>query len=191
MDSTTPSSIREKNLAPFKRQTSSSDSDDESLEHTVEILCTCQTIGEGVDTFHANMCVFIDPKTSPVQIIQNIGRIVRKPIGVEIPPSTVLLCCHVDKNKYEECERDPVRVDAVIRQDMSQTGNFHSIITVLAALNQEDPGLYEMCLAQSDRESEGEREKKTLKRYDRCNFFSSFVRSKIINNNVFNCFFFL
>ena len=97
MDSTTSSNDREKHLAHFQQyHLGDSDDSENSVDNTVIILSTCQTIGEGVDTFDANMCVFIDPKTSHVQIIQNIGRIVRKPIDVDIPPSTVLLCCYVD-----------------------------------------------------------------------------------------------
>jgi hypothetical protein len=90
---------------------------------------------------------------------------VRKPVGVDIPPSTVLLCCHVDKDKYEECEGDQERVDAVIRQDMGKTGNFNGIINVLAALQQEDPELYNLCLVRSDQSEARELEKKPHNRY--------------------------
>ena len=47
----------------------------------IYIVSSCRTIGEGVDTKKANMCVFVDPKTSPKDIIQNIGRICRKIAG--------------------------------------------------------------------------------------------------------------
>ena len=67
----------------------------------VFILCSCETMGEGVDTKNANMCVFVDPKSSFVKIIQNIGRIVRKQFSVDKPHSTILLPIYIDKTKYK------------------------------------------------------------------------------------------
>jgi predicted helicase len=51
---------------------------DKSKNNEVVIISSCETIGEGIDTKNANMCVFVDTKSSYVKIIQNIGRIVRK-----------------------------------------------------------------------------------------------------------------
>ena len=111
----------------------------------VFLLCSCETMGEGVDTKNANMCVFVDPKSSFVKIIQNIGRIVRKQFGVDKPHSTILLPIYIQKEKYEACTTVE-ECDARIREDMSKGGDFTPILNVLSALRQEDDDLYEICL---------------------------------------------
>ena len=111
----------------------------------VFLLCSCETMGEGVDTKNANMCVFVDPKSSFVKIIQNIGRIVRKQFGVDKPHSTILLPIYIQKEKYEACTTVE-ECDARIREDMSKGGDFTPILNVLSALRQEDEDLYEICL---------------------------------------------
>jgi superfamily II DNA or RNA helicase/ribosome modulation factor len=116
----------------------------------VMVISSCETIGEGIDTKNANMCVFVDPKTSYVKIIQNIGRIVRKIFGEEKPNSTVLIPCWVDKEKYLGCGGDKEKCDEVIRQDMSEGGNFNGILNVLSALKQEDEEIYDLCLHYPD-----------------------------------------
>ena len=119
---------------------------DATPDNEVMVISSCETIGEGIDTKNANMCVFVDPKTSYVKIIQNIGRIVRKVFGEDKPNSTILIPCWVDKTKYLECNGDREKCDAVIRQDMSAGGNFNGILNVLSALKQEDEELYDICL---------------------------------------------
>jgi superfamily II DNA or RNA helicase len=115
---------------------------DTTLDNEIYIISSCETIGEGIDTKNANMCVFIDPKSSYVKIIQNIGRIVRK----QIKPSTVLIPCWVDRDKYVGCEEDREKCDEVIRTDLNKDGNFNGILNVLSALRQEDQELYDACL---------------------------------------------
>lgn len=63
---------------------------DESKENEVFIISSCETIGEGVDTKNANMCVFVDAKSSFVKIIQNIGRVVRKQPKSKISTDSLL-----------------------------------------------------------------------------------------------------
>jgi superfamily II DNA or RNA helicase len=111
----------------------------------VFILSSCETMGEGVDTKNANMCVFVDPKSSFVKIIQNIGRIVRKQFCIHKPHSTILLPIYINKTKYESCTTTE-ECDEVIRKDMITGGDFTSILNVLSALKQEDEDLYEICL---------------------------------------------
>ena len=112
----------------------------------VFILSSCETMGEGVDTKNANMCVFVDPKSSFVKIIQNIGRIVRKEFGKHKPHSTILLPIYINKTKYESCATAE-ECDEAIRKDMATTGgDFSAILNVLSALKQEDEDLYEICL---------------------------------------------
>ena len=121
---------------------------DKTPDNQVIILSSCETIGEGVDTKHANMCVFVDPKTSHVKIIQNIGRIVRKQFGIDKPNSTILIPCWVDKTKYLDCAGDREKCDEVIRTEMTagENGDFNGILNVLSALKQEDEDLYDICL---------------------------------------------
>jgi superfamily II DNA or RNA helicase len=120
---------------------------DKTSDSNIFILASCQTIGEGVDTKRANMCVFIDPKTSHHQIIQNIGRIVRKPKGVT-QPATILLPVWIDVEKYAEYLDDPVARDNAIREDMdnTDTGNYNHILNVVAALKTEDPDIADIIL---------------------------------------------
>ena len=121
-----------------------------AMVHDVIELCSCETIGEGVDINDATMCVFVDPKSSYVKIVQNIGRIVRKQWGVEKPRSTILVPCRLDKLKYQGCGDDRDKCDEVIRNDMSKDGNFNGILNVISALRQEDEDIYDMCLHYSN-----------------------------------------
>lgn len=122
------------------------DNFDETKDNQVMVISSCETIGEGIDTKNANMCVFVDPKSSYVKIIQNIGRIVRK----QQQTSTILIPCWVDKTKYLECNNDKDKCDEVIREDMSESGNFNGILNVLSALKQEEEELYDICLHYPD-----------------------------------------
>lgn len=119
---------------------------DKGKNNEIFIIASCATIGEGVDTKNSNMVVFVDPKESHIKIIQNIGRAVRKQFGINRAPSTILLPCWVDKNKYQACNGDREKCDEAIRVDMSKTGNFNSILNTLAALKCEDPELYDLCV---------------------------------------------
>lgn len=112
----------------------------------VFVIASCQTLGEGIDTKRANMVVFVDPKSSVVGIMQNIGRIVRKLLGENKPNSTILLAEWVDKEKYLECEGDPDKRDEVIRTNLNKGGDFSNILNVFCALKQQDEDLFDACL---------------------------------------------
>jgi superfamily II DNA or RNA helicase/ribosome modulation factor/uncharacterized protein YeaC (DUF1315 family) len=120
----------------------------DTLPHDeILVIASCETIGEGIDTKNANMCVFVDPKQSFVKIIQNIGRVVRR----QAMGSTILIPCWVDREKYLECGDDAEKCDAVIREDMQSTGgNFNGILNVMSALKQEDEDIYDVCLHYPD-----------------------------------------
>lgn len=119
---------------------------DDTPDNEIYIVSSCRTIGEGIDTKRANMCVFVDPKTAYVDIIQNVGRILRKPEGKDTV-STVLLLCRVDRAKYEAVQDDPIARDAAFRHDVQdERGDFNAILNVLSALKQESPELHEACL---------------------------------------------
>ena len=119
---------------------------DNTEDNEIFIISSCETIGEGVDTKNANMCVFVDPKSSYVKIIQNIGRIVRKQYGIKKDNSTILIPCWVNKEKYSLCNNDVNKCDELIREDLSKGGNWNGILNVLSALKQEDPEIYDICL---------------------------------------------
>ena len=127
---------------------------DNTSNEDIFIICSCETIGEGIDTKNANMCVFVDPKTSYVKIIQNIGRIVRKIFNENKPNSSVVIPCYVDKTKYECCKDDPDKCDEIIRQEMkSDNGDFNDVLNVISALKQEDEDLYDLLLNYSNKYS--------------------------------------
>ena len=121
---------------------------DNCSKNNIYIISSCETIGEGIDTKNANMCVFVDPKSSHIKIIQNIGRIVRKS---DNPLSTILIPCWIDKSKYIGCEGDKEKCDEIIREDMNKQGNFNGILNVICALKQEDEDIYQICLYYPDR----------------------------------------
>ncbi len=121
---------------------------DTTKDNEIYLLGSCETIGEGVDTKNANMCVFVDPKQSYVKIIQNIGRICRKQVIKR--NGTVLIPARVNVEKYKGCGGDPVARDKVIREEMSKTGDFNGILNCLSALRQEDPYMFELCLKYPD-----------------------------------------
>jgi superfamily II DNA or RNA helicase len=117
---------------------------DATKDEDTYILASCRTIGEGVDTKNANMVVFIDPKQSYVDIIQNIGRVCRKTKGTT-RKATVLIPCYVNLDKYKGLVSLEEK-DKQIREDLQKTGDFNGILNVLSALRQSDPELYDACL---------------------------------------------
>ena len=135
IDGKTPSPDRKKMLSAL----------DNTPDTEIYIISSCETIGEGVDTKKANMCVFADPKSSVTKIIQNIGRVVRR--NNDHPMSTVLIPCFVDMNSYAEVLGDTEKQDEIIRKQMRMpNGDYAPILNVLGALKQEDPDIYDMCL---------------------------------------------
>ena len=135
IDGQTPSTDRKKMLSAL----------DNTPDTEIYIISSCETIGEGVDTKKANMCVFADPKSSVTKIIQNIGRVVRR--NNDHPMSTVLIPCFVDMNNYAEVLGDTEKQDEIIRKQMRMpNGDYAPILNVLGALKQEDPDIYDMCL---------------------------------------------
>ena len=135
MDGTTPADVRKLLLATL----------DNTPDNEIYIISSCETIGEGVDTKKANMCVFADPKASVIKIIQNIGRVVRRnPLH---PLSAILIPCWVNMENYASAGGDRAKQDEIIREQMrSEKGDYAGILNVLCALRQEDPEIYEVCL---------------------------------------------
>jgi phage pi2 protein 07 len=125
----------------------------------IYIVASCRTIGEGVDTKKANMCVFVDPKSSVISIIQNIGRICRKIAGSERQPATILIPVCIGWEKYKTAGDDPEVQDKLIREQLNdrENGDYNAIMNIVAALKQEDPELYELCLRYPSKFTESER----------------------------------
>ena len=135
MDGETPTDVRKTYLRAL----------DETPDNEIYIISSCETIGEGVDTKKANMCVFADPKASIIKIIQNIGRVVRR--NHDQPLSTILIPCFIDMNNYASAGGDRTKQDEIIREQMrSDKGDYAGILNVLSALRQEDPEIYDLCL---------------------------------------------
>ncbi len=132
---------------------------DTCCDTEIYIVSSCRTIGEGVDTKKANMCVFVDPKSSPKDIIQNIGRICRKIPGVERQAATVLIPVYIGWEKYVAAGDDPEVQANLIRDQLNdrENGDYTAIMNVCAALKQEDPELYELCLEYPRNFTESER----------------------------------
>ena len=100
---------------------------DTCVENEIVIICSCRTIGEGIDTKNANMCVFVDPKSSLVEILQNIGRIVRKQLNVDKPASTVLIpywldTTSVEYTEYKSDEDSTTSGENIIAKNSKYTG---------------------------------------------------------------------
>lgn len=121
---------------------------DTTSDDDIIIISSCKTIGEGVDTKNANMCVFVDPKKSYVDIIQNIGRILRPNKNKK---STILIPCHINKKNYIDCNGDGDKIDKEIKKQMkTDNGDFQPMMNIFSALKQEDNELYEQCLYYSE-----------------------------------------
>jgi superfamily II DNA or RNA helicase len=104
-------------------------------DNEIFILASCKTIGEGVDTKNANMTVFVDPKTSVKDIIQNIGRVCRKIPGTNGPAATVLIPVWVDMQKYRDCGDDVEKRDEVLREQLNigEKGDYNAVLKVFNA----------------------------------------------------------
>lgn len=94
------------------------------------------------------MCVFVDPKQSYIEVIQNIGRICRKNKTTN-KLATILIPTVVDVNRYKECKTYNEQ-DNAIKNELSKSGDFNGIWPVLSALRQEDPYIVELCLHSPD-----------------------------------------
>ena len=116
----------------------------------LSILVSCRTIGEGVDTKKANVVLFIDPIRSTIMIIQRIGRgtrVYRDAGGVPLPvqrDGSVIVGIYIDPTKYENKTEE--EIDQLLKENMSETGDFSAIFCVLAALRATDPETYYQCI---------------------------------------------
>jgi len=118
---------------------------DQKVVGRIYILASCGILNEGIDTKWANMGVPIDPTQSIVKESQRIGRLVRLP-EPNMPPAIILIPCLVDITKYNTMDTDE-RKDEMIRQELSESGNFNTALNVISAFRyQYDPELFELCI---------------------------------------------
>ena len=118
---------------------------DRKVEGRIYILASCNTLNEGIDTKWANMGIPINPSQSIVKESQRIGRLVRTP-EPNMPNAVILIPCLIDITIYDNLD-DPHEQDKMIRQELSETGNFNAALNVISAFKyQYDSELFEMCL---------------------------------------------
>ncbi len=67
------------------------------LEDTRGILSNCACLGEGGDVPVLDGVAFIDPKRSMVDIIQAVGRVIRKAAGKQI--GTIVIPVFIDESE--------------------------------------------------------------------------------------------
>jgi hypothetical protein len=121
-----------------------------NADDQLSLLVSCRTIGEGVDTKKANVVLFVDPIRSTIMIIQRIGRgtrVYRDKEGVPLPEQrdgSVIVGIYIDPAKYEG--KTEQEIDQLLKENMSEKGDFSPIFCVLAALRATDPDTYYQCL---------------------------------------------
>jgi hypothetical protein len=108
---------------------------DETPDDELCILCSCQTISEGVNTKKCNMVAFIDPVRCWQLIVQRMGRAVRLQEGR--PPATILIPCFVDMAEVQALS-SPEERDAYVRTHYA-AGN--PMFDFLAAIREGCPDL--------------------------------------------------
>lgn len=160
---------------------------DTCCDDEIYIVSSCRTIGEGVDTKKANMCVFVDPKSSVISIIQNIGRICRKIEGTDRQPATILVPVCIEWEKYVAVGDDAEKQDSLIREQLNHrdNGDYNAIMNIVAALKQEDPELYELCLKYPSNFTESERNhalESQKREYDPENYVNSEDINELVEN---------
>ena len=108
---------------------------DETPEGELYIICSCETLSEGVDTKRCNLVGFIHAVKGYAKILQKLGRAARKQLHDR--PSTILLPFFVDKSVLPD-EATKEQVDAFIRTAYPQ-GN--PVFDFFAAIHEGDPEL--------------------------------------------------
>jgi superfamily II DNA or RNA helicase len=117
---------------------------DNANDDEIYIISSCKTIGEGVDTKNVNHIVFVDSKSSYIDIIQNIGRGVRK-TDQKHRATTITIPSFINYERYRGADTEEKR-DETIRSGIAKYDDFSGIMNVLSAIQQEDEEYYKMCL---------------------------------------------
>lgn len=93
------------------------------------VLCNCRVLGEGVDVRAVDSVAFLDPKGSPVEIVQAIGRALRKkPEDDKL--ASLLVVCFTRPGESEE--------------DMVTSASYRPLVRVLQGLRAHDEEAVDM-----------------------------------------------
>jgi superfamily II DNA or RNA helicase len=111
---------------------------DATPDDEIFILCSCETISEGVDTKKCNLVAFIAAVRNYYKIVQKFGRAVR--LQAHDRPATILLPFWVDPAQFTDT-MTKVERDAVPRTLYAQ-GN--ALFDFYAAIREDDPELLEL-----------------------------------------------
>ncbi|MEV0193122.1 Helicase associated domain protein [Kitasatospora purpeofusca] len=95
----------------------------------VAVLCNCRVLGEGVDVRAVDSVAFLDPKGSPVEIVQAIGRALRKKPEDDKLASLVVVCF----TRPGESE-----------EDMVTSASYRPLVRVLQGLRAHDEEAVDM-----------------------------------------------
>ena len=161
MDATTSMSDR----ARFLREL------DETPDHEVYVIHSCETISEGVDTKCCNHVFFCDAAMSYRIAIQKIGRCVR--LREQLHPATVTIPACIPRDEYAVLGTLEER-NAYIREQYSALGKFSQLFDFIGCLRENDQELLDLVLQARkgpdrkkhyERELEEEGEKKEKPRF--------------------------
>ncbi len=130
---------REHLFREFSGEVPTSRSGRADAEADCMVLSSCRTISEGVNLPAADMIVFVDASTQYVEIVQRVGRIVRK--KPHDRRATVLLPITLSRSSLVASTEDGGRVGDALTEQLQQVTAFRPVQTVLAALRCEDDRL--------------------------------------------------
>ena len=161
MDATTPMRERARLLREL----------DETPDHEVYVIHSCETISEGVDTKCCNHVFFCDAAMSYRIAIQKIGRCVR--LREQRHPATITIPACIPRDEYAALGTLEER-NAYIREQYSALGKFSQLFDFIACLRENDPELLDLVLQahkyagrkqhyERELEDEGEEQKKKEK----------------------------
>jgi superfamily II DNA or RNA helicase len=97
-------------------------------DNEIVIVSSCRTISEGIDVKSCDAAFFVDVKSSVLEIIQILGRIVRK--KKHDRPASIILPIRLN------------RTQPVEEQLVGENIAFKQLLDVLSSIKQEDPSLY-------------------------------------------------
>jgi len=107
------------------------------------IICSCRTIGEGVDTINCNSIVFTDSKKSIVDIQQNIGRCSRYQ---QNKVSSIIVPIEINNEELKLIEEKEEKTIYIRSKFLGKNGDYSSIMNVMLALRMMDPYLFDSCI---------------------------------------------
>ena len=150
-------------------------------DNEITILCSCRTIGEGIDTKKANMCVFVDPKQSYKNIIQNIGRVLRV-VENDNKIATILIPTLIDYQPYREAKTNEDK-DKILRENLNNNNDYNGIMNVISALNQDNEEYFNLCLNYS-KKYDPEKIKKTIRNEGKKQICEGNLKDVLSNINI-------